>query len=38
MSDTPIYEALAIEREGHPTDEEIREALAAWTPGDEEQA
>ena len=30
---TPIYDALVIEREGHPTDEEIREALAAWTPG-----
>lgn len=30
---TPIYNALVIEREGHPTDDEWQEALRAWTPG-----
>lgn len=29
--DTPIHDALVIEREGHPTDRDIAAALAAWT-------
>ena len=33
MSDTPIHDALVIEREGQPTDAEWQEALRAWTPG-----
>ena len=31
---TPIYDALVIERVGHPTDDDIAAALAAWTIGD----
>jgi len=34
MSDTPTYDALVIEREGHPTDDDIAAALAAWQLGD----
>ena len=30
MRDAPIYDALVIEREGHPTDDDI---AAARTPG-----
>lgn len=27
---TPIYDALVIEREGHPSDDDIAAATAAW--------